>query len=269
MIDAGECDECMEIVYEVDNEVVITKRRYKKIPALLGEFGGMLKLLTSTFVVLSFYYSGAIKSFLFSQVFGIEKSKAEQILKRAGRSLDIVSGENQGTHLKKPRDQGRGPGDKGEASFLRKNNYLRNSNPSLKRFRKEVVNSKTDIVGLTKTMNLVDVLDGANLNNYHEVLLPLVVLRVNQSSGQDPVTTQQKINKNLNKIYPENKNRDREPEVKGGGVTASQPPESRHEGLSEDQKYYALLKQMKPQNSLEDILNKRILFYLSLAYEQK
>ena len=52
MIDSGECDEYLEITYEMDNEVVITNRRYKKMPAVLGEFGGMLKLLTTAFVIL-------------------------------------------------------------------------------------------------------------------------------------------------------------------------------------------------------------------------
>ena len=55
MIDNGDCEEYFDYVYEMSNEVVIISRRYKKIPVLMGEIGGVLKILTSVFAILSFY----------------------------------------------------------------------------------------------------------------------------------------------------------------------------------------------------------------------
>ena len=72
MIEAGECEEYLEFVYEMSLEERIVTRRYKKLPALLGEAGGILKLLTSVFVVVSLIYSRWVAPFLFEKAFNIE-----------------------------------------------------------------------------------------------------------------------------------------------------------------------------------------------------
>ena len=83
MIDSGEFEEYFEFVYEMDNEIVVTTRRYKKIPSLVGEFGGVLKVLTTAFVILSLYYSTAVKSFLFEKAFKIDKSTFQGLKKES------------------------------------------------------------------------------------------------------------------------------------------------------------------------------------------
>ena len=65
MIEAGDCEEYFEFVYEMASEVVITTRRYKNAVGLLCQFGGILKLLTTMFFMLSFIILGQLKNLSF------------------------------------------------------------------------------------------------------------------------------------------------------------------------------------------------------------
>ena len=278
MIDSGECQEYLEFVYEMDNEVVITKRRYKKIPALLGEFGGMLKLLTTAFVILSVYYTTAIKLFLFNQVFGMEKSKATKILKRAVRGLVIQSKKSQGRNKKgyaEVRDEGSHQEPKTRI-LLEKNKSGQIIESSLKTYRKRLINSKIDVVELVQKMSLADLLKSASLEKHHKILLPLVILGANlcknklrRASASDlkEVSKKPKNGQNEKVHFPEKKDQDREANyLKANSIEVLR---QRTGDLSIDQKNYAIIKQLRPQNSLEGIINKQILSYLSTVYEQE
>ena len=277
MIDAGECDAYVELVYQIDKEVVITKRRYKKIPVVLGEFGGVLKLLTTAFVILSFYYSRSIKSFLFNQGFGIEKCKAEKIMDKTLEGLGVLGDEkNQGNGLDAPQDKVIDPRNQGEGKFSKKNKFLQNSGSLLKKYKKQAIHTKTDIVELAKKINLVDILDGAYLKKHHEILLPLVTLISDQTTDQfreaqapDLVVSSKNSKKEQEEknTKPENKNQDHE--VNTVKSKPAEAPELKIDELSEDQKNYAIIKQLKPQNHLESILTKQILSYLSVVYEHE
>ena len=147
MIDSGECEEFVNFVFEMDNEVVITKRRYKKIPQLIGEFGGILKLLTTTFVIISFYYTKSIKRFLFKRAFGIEKSTAKHLVKKVRKSLQIDNQKNEGSHLGKPKEKGGGHQAEG---CLSKKIIAKNYDSAPKEIEKESINPKSNLVELAK-----------------------------------------------------------------------------------------------------------------------
>ena len=81
MIDAGECEEYFDFVYEMSNEAKIVTRRYKKIPVLMGQAGGVLKLLTTVFVLVSFWYSRWANKFLFRKAFNIKPETLTEVKK--------------------------------------------------------------------------------------------------------------------------------------------------------------------------------------------
>ena len=266
MIDSGECEEYLEIAYELESEVVITKRRYKKIPALLGEFGGILKLLTTAFVIISFYYSKSIKSFLFDQTFGIKKPKAEVILSKVRKGLKIDDKIKQGDQLSMPVHKIGGSSSKGQLNNLKNNKIIKQEGDfAVKCCKDETLNFKTDVVELAKKMSLVDMLNGAYLKKHHKILLPLVILRANLSPTRNSAIASKKPQNDEKEKHTSPKNKDQIQEEENQAKTDSQ--EKRTKELSMDRNKYEILKQLKPRNSLESILNKQILSYLSLVYE--
>ena len=269
MIDADECTAYMEFIHEMDSEVVITRRRYKKIPALLGEFGGMLKLLTTAFVILSFYYTKAIKSFLFNQVFGVEKSKASKIIKRATKNLDLPNlreTENHGlevplaklSHRKKKKgliDQ-------------KKPNSRKSIEVDRKKSFDEAIKTITDVVGLAQKMNLVDLLKGASLSKHHQILLPIVLLNAklcddqNRGPSGPGELVKPKNDEKVDNYLPKNKDI-------GANKKSSMVPSrgKKTEEFSADLKTYRAIKPLHPRNHLEGMFNQQILRYLSPIYE--
>ena len=163
MIEAAECEEYMEFVYEMSNEVTITRRRYKKIPALLGEFGGVLKILTTTFAIISFSYSYSIQSFLFDKVFRINNKKARNIMKKAEVELCADSHSSRKKRHESP---------------LKKREMV------VKQALEEVVPSKTEIGWLIKKMNFGEILKASCMEKHHRTLLPLVLLLSRKPSDE-------------------------------------------------------------------------------------
>ena len=273
MIGSGECQVYMEFVYEMNNEVFVTKRIYKKIPALLGEFGGILKLLTTAFVILSFYYSMAIKSFLFSKVFDLKKSKVKKILKRAEDTLEgeegktIQNNTNQQSEANTKHRQREQPTLQQQKTKKSKKIINSRINKSLKK----ALDSKTDITEVVKKINLVDMLTGACLEKHHQILLPLLLLRLKQSPPKDQAEGPEALAWDPTWASSLNKNSSaEEAEFNKDSVEKNQGSEKKQkEEILEGKKFYNALKEVKPKNKLEKMFNEEILGYLSLVYEQE
>ena len=263
MIDADECQEYMEFVYEMSNEVVLTTRRYKKIPVLAGEFGGILKFLTTTFVILSFYYSKAMKSFLFRKVFNIDRRKAKKIIKSVSKSLEE---DTKGQLLRlKIDDNKRRSGPEKKIKNLEVSNFL-----------KEIIDSKTDITVVLKMVNTMDLLAGACLQKHHHILLPLLLLRLKQNTSK--IDSQEPEPSSFDKIFSSNDNRKNHQlgvnlmsghanEIKN--PARDQGPENKNEDHFKGQRHYNALKKAEATNSLQRALIQETLGYLSLVYEQE
>ena len=269
-IDAGECEEYLEFVYEMDNEVIITRRRYRKIPALLGEFGGILKLLTFVFTILSFYYSVTIRSFLFNQVFGIEKSKAAKIIKKSFEAL-VQDQKNKKDFELAPHAL-----NNRNNVLLSKKRPKKNSGSSLQLERtfSEVIKSKTSILEIFNRMHFTNVLKEASLKDHHRVLLPLVLLRLKNTPSENGSSRPQRLSHNSQPNFEAEKkgkncknilSKDQKPGVE----RSPKEKEQQNVDLAEDQKIYNGLKNVKPRNVFEGMFNEEILRYLSTVYEQK
>ena len=271
MIDAGDCEEYFDITYEMTNELVIIKRRYKKIPVLMGEIGGVLKILTSIFLFLSFYYSKIIKSFLFEKAFKIKFSTLikvkKNIMKKYGGSG-------------RPEDQTkRGSGNVvmrgGRGKTTENKKDKKNFDFKKNQFFEDVINSKTDVVELVKKMNLVDVLSKVCLKKHHRTLLPLLLLKVRQTSDAESRNPNFDDQKGVPKAVsqpPANFNNELPPNEDGKeGIKRSpnQVLEKREPHFSDYRRIYEALKRIRPRNSIEKIFNSRVLRYLSTIFEQK
>ena len=263
MIEAGECEEYLECVYEMDNEVVVTTRRYKKFPALMGEFGGVLKVLTTIFVILSFYYSTVVNGYLFEKVFKVEKlglAEADKITKK--KEVDLLGSEKNSKTLKIHNKKGR------------KNWFLKDS--QLKQFSQKVVYSKTDVITLIGMMNLVDILKMACLKNHHKILLPLVLLQLRQKSTKQPTpswlaNSEQRVrfqgqkNKNSKNLGDDAVLSERDQEYVSRSDVDQDHYNTRE--LASYREIYNVLKNFKPRNSIEGLFIRQVVRYLSSVFD--
>ena len=272
MIDAGKCEEYMEFVYEMDSEVFLTTRRYKKIPALLGEFGGILKLLTTMFVILSFYYIKAIKSFLFDKVFGIKKSKARKIMKKEGLPLVVsINQRDQPEQIEIAQNIRAQPSNDEAANSNQKIQPRKKINSELIRSLEEAINQKTDIIELVKKMNLVDVLKEVSLQKHHQILLPLALLKSEQSADQRrwPSASEEDLQAGEGKERLSQDFSKKQYQNKYDAEDQSPERNQTHKRLFKNKKSYDALKNAKPKNSLERMFNEEMLIYLSSVYEHE
>ena len=74
----GSCREYLSMVYEVQSEVHVVRRNYKRFTVFIGELGGIMKLLSTVmFFLYSWYNKNYIKRFLADVSFGYnEKTKS-------------------------------------------------------------------------------------------------------------------------------------------------------------------------------------------------
>ena len=280
MIEAGECQEFFEFVYEMSNEVVITTRRYKKIPALLGEFGGILKLITVVLVVLSLYYSKAIQSFLIEKVFRVDEAtlvEAGQILVEAEKeelaekelSAESVSRakiEIQAENLQKQEKN----------KFTKGKNVSReggsNDDSRFKNTLKEAIEAKTDLRELVRRTCFVEIINRISLKKHHRILLPLVLL--NSKKG-----LKNEFNQKLPKLIKKRENQlltEREQQSlqnlenqEFSMIFDQKSLKITNRKLSDYKKIYGELKKVKLSsiNILERICTQKILSTLSLLFE--
>ena len=257
MIDFGKCEEYFEFVYEMDSGVVITTRGYKKIPILLGEFGGYLKVLTTVLLILSVYYSKLAKLFLFRQVYPYMKSALEETAKRI-RQKEKVSSEIQN-----------------------KQDYESSKNASresigdcfnLKKDVRDTIQRETNIVELVNKMYFLDFIKKASLQRFHLVLLPLVLLisklkktQSGQSSGGRgfsplrepsgrPTLAEQPFHRGLSGR---------------NGLSSQELSKKENLNFSDFGEIYRALKTTEPTTDLEAICSRKILSYLELVFEEK
>ena len=268
MIDAGDCEEYFEFVYEMSNEAVLITRRYKKIPVLMGEVGGVLKLLTSVLVIFSFFYPRMIKFFLFQKAFKIKLStlmEAKKIQKRKGKNFSQK--QEKLKKLKRRKENANALENKNQPKFQ--------SDFQLKDFLVDVIDSKTDVVGLVKKMGLVEVLSKASLKQHHKILLPLVVLKEKEP---EKGRTWPQMFDDLERFselggYPAIKlnNFLSENQLKKQNMksSAKEALENRRREFSEYKLIYEALKHERPRNTIEGICSDQILGYLSTVFEHE
>ena len=93
MREAGPCREYLMFEYHANKEVIITRRSYKKITTMLGEFGGIFKILTSMiFVFYGFYSMRKVKMVLGDLIFGEDHATREEV-RRLIRGDGLDSGD--------------------------------------------------------------------------------------------------------------------------------------------------------------------------------
>ena len=183
----GGCQEYITLNYLASGEVNVIRRNYKKFTTMLGEFGGLLKILTTVvFFLYSFYNFRRVKSYLALGLLNLDKKTFQSVKKlidggkgaREGkpRSRDPFGGEERGQEAALP--QPRSAKVKGEGQAV-----------SCEDAVKDCLESRCSVVDMMSKLNTVELIEDALLTEHEKKLIPLVLMVTRTKK-------QQKIEKN-------------------------------------------------------------------------
>ena len=142
-IELRECQEYISFDYHASEEVVVIMRNYQKVSTLMGEFGGILKILTSCIIFFySIYNLRALKTYLKEAVFGQDQASVQEL-----KNLFLENGEKE-EEVEKAIDH-----------FLRK---------------------RISAKDLMKKLNYLEIIESSLFEPFEMKLIPLVLLKERQ-----------------------------------------------------------------------------------------
>ena len=165
----GRCPEYLTFDYFSSPEIVTTTRSYKKLTTMLGEFGGILKIITTAaFFFYGLYSMRKVKSLLGGIIFGDGEGSEKQL-------RDLVQKNNLGsksiTKVEKIRDKGVIKATKARELKFEK---------LVERF----VSRRSNVDNLMQKLNLLELIEKVVFKEHEKTLVPLVLLKAEQSELQ-------------------------------------------------------------------------------------
>ena len=167
---AARCGEYLYLGYEINNEIEVTRRRYHKIATLLGEFGGSLKLITSLLVLMTFYNSRRVKSYLTKALFPFKDS----FVKELNQKIEQEAMQKNKVTMKDPANQ--------TSRISKKKSKKKNH---VKEVTNEIINSRINGIELMHKLNFIEILQESLLDENQKLLLPLALLRAKQRQREE------------------------------------------------------------------------------------
>ena len=170
----GPCSEYLQFEYVASKEVVVTRRSYKMLTTMLGEFGGLLKIMTSmVFFFYGLYSMRKVKGFLGEIIFG-KNQKSKKLLNK------LVEVENNDSSSINNRDIAKvivGE-EKNEKSmdFSEKGKKQHN----LDEIVQSLVKTRSSVENLMEKLNLLEVIEEAVFTESEKTLIPLALLKKEQ-----------------------------------------------------------------------------------------
>ena len=154
---SGACKPYISLNYEAGGELFVIRRNYKSISTILGEIGGILKVISTVVLFLySFYHIRQVKSYLGLKMLGISKEKFEELKK-----------------LEKKKFRGKKFNQEGDLihSSQKKHKVV------LEKAIQDILNRRSHFTDLTDKLNELEVIQQAVFEDYERKLIPLVLLQ--------------------------------------------------------------------------------------------
>ena len=183
-IKALKCEEYIRYNYQGVGDVGVIRRNYKKWTEMLGEFGGIMKIISSTvFAVYAFYNLFSMKTYLESVVLGSNQNDHEE-------ASELLKNKQKNS------------ADKKEAKTSKAPKNADDSEPSLKEVLEEMVKTRTTVNSLISKMNTLELLEQIIFDKNEEVkkLIPLVLFQKAQKDLKAKKRKNTKKSKNEAKI---------------------------------------------------------------------
>ena len=164
--EGGGCKEYITFDFEPNGELIVTRRNYKKFSTMLGEFGGILKVITTVvFFFYSFYNARKAKNFLKLRMINL----TEKSYKVVTRILERYWSRQQALEVQK-----RFTNSRGGASKKVLDGYLE---------------SRSNVVDMMKKLSLLEFVEESLLEDYEKKLLPLVMMLNKQKAVRSALSS--------------------------------------------------------------------------------
>ena len=170
----GNCLEYFKFEYIANKEVLITRRRYKMLTTMLGEFGGLLKLMTSAvFFFYGLYSMRKVKNLLGDIIFGTNQRSQERLKSLVESKSDSIRDNIDSKQLIP------------KSMIGRKFNKLRNRDAKMDQIVSSLINRRSSVDNLMQKLNLLDLIEQALFTESEKTLLPLVLLKAEKLKLED------------------------------------------------------------------------------------
>ena len=159
------CEPYIRFRFAASGKSLIMSRNYKGIITVMGEFGGVIKILTGlVFFLYSFYSARKMRSYFSSSIFKLNEkqlNKLEEILMRDEEDFNLGEKKSQKNEDPKPTEKKEKERKKAE----------------MKKMMEECVESKFNAADMMYKMSLLEVLEDALFEEHDKTLLPLVMMK--------------------------------------------------------------------------------------------
>ena len=194
------CIEYVSITFQATGKIEIIRRGYRKITNVLGEFGGSMKLLTSSFFLFySFYRIWNLRKFIAERLYdyGSEKKDSSRrfIKQRKFRKNKVVPSTKSLLELhlwgnRQSRVLGRNKQSSVPVPELEQNNRMKgvsvsDQSPTPDEIMKNLVKSKLSCLTMMSNLDFVELLQNMVMDEENKKLIPLVIMKLKQNQLQD------------------------------------------------------------------------------------
>ena len=176
----GGCLEYLNFEYVANQEVLITRRSYKMLTTMLGEFGGILKLMTSAvFFFYGLYSMRKVKNVLGDIMLGASQRSQERLKRLVEAETDPSTNKNSSQGPRKRNLFHQKGNKKNNKNY--KNNDNNTTNPEMDEIVSSLIKRRSSVDNLIQKLNLLDLIEQALFTESERTLLPLVLLKAEKT----------------------------------------------------------------------------------------
>ena len=196
------CAEYLLIAYRAVSYMVVVRRTYKKLTTIMGEFGGVLKLVTTAVMVFySIYSSWKMRTFFMKHLFNLNEKNSKDFkelinqadMRKKRKRMREASSRN---ILAKQIDPTSGNAEETQTEPL--------PFRGMKDIMKICVAHKLTATDILSKLQFVEVLEKTLFTEEERTLLPLVMLRMKEEELEKSPKNQQRQRQGPEKIFKQN-----------------------------------------------------------------
>ena len=254
----GGCAPYVTYSYTGLGEVGIIRRNYKKWTEMLGEFGGILKCLTtSAFFFYTFYNVWAMKRYLKEKMMGADK----QLTKEVGRLLrEAVKDEEAGGYQdgkgkgQDTKDWGKSGNSNGDQNKGNKSKSKNSKQTEAEKILKRMLENRFNVEDLIHKLHTIDLIEKVLFDSEEEKrLIPLVLYKVQEEERELKKEQQQESAQEQKKGDQSRPNSKKQLFTKLGQVSPENDFNCPNKGISTKAQLKGMITKTKTQRKVSSI----------------
>ena len=247
--------------YNANKELIITRRSYKKITTMLGEFGGVFKIMSSmVFVFYGLYSMSKVRNVLGDIIIGEDigtRNEMKRLLEGRGAGRGGFQTSRQTIRSKLTgRCEAEGEGSIGDQI----EEEACEDDPAMEEVVCSLVNKRSRVDDIMRKLSFVDLLEKALLTESERTLLPLVLLKVEQLEMKKKKQTN--LIPNRNRLNQQKKKNFYTSSIFNRESRSKSSPASKSAPKRRFKQAYKDLIHNQPKSQLSEILRDHIISHL-------